>query len=156
MIFLLMPYRSVRRLSYAQPRLHRGEALIRHFSEQRPKAVPLRVLEDRPLIGYNSHGEWSTLDEIREVETERGNYFPRSLKKFPGDTPAIWICLTKRKALRYAVLAEDWERVDDPSQPLNSEEKEMMKGIAEVRLLPTDIIALTDGDEGYLVLRQAV
>ena len=96
--------------------------MIRHFSKQHPKAICLRDLKDRPLKGYSSHGEWSTFDDIREVELERGNYFPKSLKKFPSDTPAIWICLTKRKALRYAVLAEDWERIDDPNQPLTSEE----------------------------------
>jgi len=103
--------------------------------------------------GFNSHGEWSTLGRIRETEKESGNYFPSSLRKFPDETPAIWVTLTRRKALRYAVLADEWERVDDPSKPLTAEEKEMMRGMAEVQLLPTDVVAFTDGDAGYLIVR---
>lgn len=101
--------------------------------------------------GYNSHGGWSTLGEIRATEKERDNPFPNL--GYPDDTPAIWVCKTKRKALRYLALAESWDRIDDETQPLTAEEEEMLDEIAEVELLPTDLIVHDDGDEGYLIIR---
>ena len=122
------------------------------FIRESWKSIPNK---DLPIgkVGYNSHGEWSTIGDIREAELERGNYFPSSLKRFPDDTPAIWITLTARKALRYSVDADAWDRIDAPDGKLTREETEMMRDIPEVELLPTDIIAFTDGDEGYLVVR---
>jgi len=102
-------------------------------------------------VGYNSHGAWSTLAEIRCEEVERGNYFPKL--DYPPDTLAMWICLTPRKALRYVALAERWDHLNDETQPLTCEEEEMLECVAEVPLEPTDIIVHDDGDEGYLVLR---
>lgn len=43
------------------------------------------------MKGYSTHGGWSTLDRIKELESERDNYFPDL--PFPPETPAIWICL---------------------------------------------------------------
>jgi hypothetical protein len=102
-------------------------------------------------VGYNSHGAWSTLGEVRATEEERGNPFPRL--DYPDDTPAIWVCATRRKALRYLALAENWDRLNDEAQPLTDEEKEMFDQIEEVKILPTDKIVHDDGDEGYLVIR---
>jgi len=85
------------------------------------------------------------------VEEERGNLFP--CFNYPDDTPAIWVCRTRRKALRYLALAESWEHLDDETQPLTKEEEEMLDEITEVKLLPTDKIVHDDGDEGYLVIR---
>ena len=102
-------------------------------------------------VGYSSHGGWSTLGEIRATERERGNPFPRL--NYPVDTPAIWVCKTRRKALRYLALAEAWDRIDDETQPLTKEEKQMLDDISKVKLLPTDKIVYDDEDEGYLVIR---
>jgi hypothetical protein len=102
-------------------------------------------------VGYNSHGAWSTLEEIRCEEVERGNYFPKL--DYPPGTLAMWICLTSRKALRYVALAERWDHLNDETQPLTCEEEEMLECVAEIPLEPTDITVHDDGDEGYLVLR---
>jgi hypothetical protein len=110
-----------------------------------------RLATTKNLIGYSSHGEWSTLSEVRKLEQERGNRFPRL--NYPDDTPAIWLCLNRRKALRYLMDASEWDRIDDESQPLTQEEKLLMREMATVKVLPTDIVAFTDGDDGYLILR---
>jgi hypothetical protein len=102
-------------------------------------------------VGYNSHGAWSTLEEIRCEEVERGNYFHKL--DYPPDTLAMWICLTPRKALRYVALAERWDHLNDETQPLTCAEEEMLECVAEIPLEPTDMIVHDDGDEGYLVLR---
>jgi len=51
------------------------------------------------------------------------------------------------------VLAEDWERVDDESQPLTHEEEEMLEDIVEVKLKETDKLIHEDPDEGFLMIR---
>jgi len=102
-------------------------------------------------VGYNSHGAWSTLEEIRCQEVERGNYLPKL--DYPPDTLAMWFCLTPRKALRYVALAEKWDHLSDETQLLTSEEEEMLECVTKIPLKPTDIIVRDDGDEGYLVLR---
>jgi hypothetical protein len=61
--------------------------------------------------------------------------------------------LTRRKALRYLALAENWDRLNDETQPLTEEEKSLLNCITEIPLEPTDVIVYDDGDEGYLVLR---
>jgi len=89
---------------------------------------------NRPILGFSSHAEGSTLGEIRKVEEERGSEFPK-LSKYPPSMPAMWICLTRRKALRYLALADDWERIDDPTKSLTPELKGMMAEISEVKIL---------------------
>jgi hypothetical protein len=132
-----------------------GKVFNRFFSAKRTPS-PIRLGEllgvNRPIIGFSSHGSWSTLGEIKKVEKERGNYIPK-LSEYPASMPAMWICLTRRKALRYLALADDWERIDDPTKSLTPELKGMMEEISEVKILPTDIIAFADGDDGYLILR---
>jgi hypothetical protein len=116
-----------------------------------------RVVPDpgipRFSVGYNSRGDWSTLDEIRELELDRGNGFP-DLPGCPGDTPAIWVTRTPREALRYAENASEWDRID-AGGPLTDEERDTMDGIAAnpIAIRPTDLLAVDDGDGGYLVLR---
>jgi len=155
------------RLSYNRPSKRRsyqppmrgqritGKVFNRFFSAKRT-LTPIRLGEllgiNRPIIGFSSHGGWSTLGEIRKVEKERGNEFPK-LNKYTPSMPAMWICLTRRKALRYLALADDWERIDDPTKSLTPELTGMMAEISEVKILPTDVIAFADGDDGYLILR---
>ena len=104
-------------------------------------------------VGYNSHGVWSTLGDIRYEEIERGNYFPKL--DCPPGTSAMWICLTPRKTLRYVALADRWNHLNDETQPLTNEEEKMLESVTEIPLKPTDTIVHDDGDEGYLVLRPA-
>lgn len=104
----------------------------------------------RLKVGYSSHGEWSPLSEIRKIERERGNTFPRL--SCPSSTPAIWVCKTPRKAARYAALAEDWDFLNS-GKPLTPELKEIVKDMSRVPLKKTDRIVFDDGDEGYLVVR---
>jgi len=51
------------------------------------------------------------------------------------------------------VLAEDWERIDDESQPLIQEEEYMLEDVVEVKLKETDKVVHEDPDEGFLVVR---
>ena len=103
--------------------------------------------------GYTSHGGWSTLGEVRIVEVEeRGNDFP-DLSAYPDNTPAIWVCRTKRKALRYLALTEDWDLINDTSELLPKRLRNLLIEITKVLLQPSDIIACNDSDEGYLILR---
>ena len=54
------------------------------------------------------------------------------------------------------VPAEDWERVDDESQPLTQEEQDMLEEVVEVKLKPSDKKVHQDPDEGFLVIRPKV
>lgn len=120
--------------------------------KQNPKSGKCEFIE---VIGYSSHGKWSTFGELEEIEQERGN--PFTTVDYPKNTPAIWLCPTKRLALRYShsVWADDWDRLSDISQPLTGKEKEALKyEIETIRHKPTDIVVLDDGEEGYLLLRK--
>ena len=120
---------------------------------RRPRPITLgELIGERKLVAFNSHGHWSALSGIRELEKEeRENIFP-TLIKYPDDTPAIWVCLSARKALRYLEAADEWDRLSG-SSPLTREDKEIMRDISQVQLLPSDIVACTDFDDGYLILR---
>lgn len=102
-------------------------------------------------VGYNSHGFWSTLGDIRRDERERGNPFPRI--KYPPSTKAIWITFKKRNALRYALSADRWDDID-AGKPLTDDEKIVMREeIKSIILKKTDKIITDDGDGGYLLVR---
>ena len=102
-------------------------------------------------IGYNSHGRWSTLGELKRIETERGNPFPGT--DHPKRTPAIWITFDKKTVLRYAVPAEDWDRIEGGG-PLTREERDMLRyDIRSIPLKKRDQIIFADGDGGYLLVR---
>lgn len=103
------------------------------------------------MKGYSSHGNWSTLGEIRRIEKERNNNFPDL--PYSGSIPAIWVCRTKRKALRYLALAEDWDTIDDATKPLPKRLRKLLNEITEVTFQPNDIAVMNDGDEGYLIIR---
>ena len=132
-----------------------GESFTQHFLSDLNNPIPITLGElvgERKLTTFNSHGSWATLRKIRELEREeRGNAFP-ALIKYPDDTPAIWVCLSARKALRYLEAADQWDRLTSGS-PLTREDKETIRDISNVELLPSDIVACTDFDDGYLILR---
>jgi hypothetical protein len=130
--------------------------LTSHFKSgdiRSPKPIALgELIGKKKLEAFNSHGHWSTLRGIRKLEKEeRENIFP-TLIKYPDDTPAIWVCLSARKALRYLEAADQWDRLTSGS-PLTREDKETIRDISNVELLPSDIVACTDFDDGYLILR---
>ena len=132
-----------------------GESFTQHFllDLNNPKPITLgELVGERKLKAFTSHGSWATLQKIRELEREeRGNTFP-ALIKYPEDTPAIWVCLSAREALRYLESADQWDRLSS-SSPLTKKDKEAMHDITPVELLPSDIVACTDFDDGYLILR---
>lgn len=107
-------------------------------------------------VGYSSHGKWSTFGEIRELELERGNQFPKNTL-FPDDTPAIWIALEKRRAARYDLPAETWDKFewDDviDAKELNSDFEIAMMFVKQISLDKDDHIITDDGDGGYLLVR---
>jgi hypothetical protein len=133
-----------------------GESFTQHFllDLNNPRPITLgELVGERKLTAFNSHGSWTTLRKIRELEREeRGNTFPE-LIKYPDDTPAIWVCLSAREALRYLEGADQWDRLTS-SSPLTKQDKEAMRDVSKVELLPSDVVACTDFDDGYLVLRQ--
>lgn len=108
--------------------------------------------------GYSSHGEWSTIGKIRELEVERGNKFPslREVERlgFEEGFKAIWITYRKKDALRYALPASEWDRVGEGK--LTDEEKEMLKDIVQVDIEPTDKILFEDDEGGGLLVRPPV
>lgn len=111
-----------------------------------PKGKPF------PKVGYNSHGHWTNLKEIRELEVdERENEFP-DLAMYPDDTSAIWITTAKRKALRYRLSADEWDRIDGSGR-LTKHDLEELEMVAPIRILDDDVITAADGDGGYLLLR---
>lgn len=114
--------------------------------KNRPRNCKCTFLKN---VGYNSHGRWSTLSELQEIEEERGNPFPKT--RLPKNTPAIWINFDKKKTLRYMVPADEWDRID--AGKLTRQHREMMNGIQSIPLRPTDKIICDDGDEGYLLVR---
>jgi len=132
-----------------------GESFTQHFLSDlnNPRPIILgELVGERKLTAFNSHGSWATLRKIRELEREeRGNTFPE-LIKYPDDTPAIWVCLSAREALRYLEGADQWDRLTS-SSPLTKQDKEAMRDVSKVELLPSDVVACTDFDDGYLILR---
>jgi hypothetical protein len=139
--------------SYLNRRRHKRSGSVRKVFKHDFPQFSSPVLPDpaRLKFGYNSHGGWSTLGAIEMEERDRGNDFP--VLNYSADTPAIWICLTSRKALRYLALAESWEHLDDENEPLTRGEREMIKEVTKIKLEPTDRTVFDDGDDGYLLLR---
>lgn len=105
-------------------------------------------------IGYNSHGAWSTLWEIYEVEAlERGNStfddIPLKWIEENGDAPAIWVCYEPEYAYRYCVEAETMEYSLEKLKELYPEAIEV---VDEIELEEGMYVISDDGDEGYLVV----
>lgn len=101
--------------------------------------------------GYNSHGKWSTIKNIQEIEIERDNPFPDV--DYPDETPAIWIAFDKKVALKYLLSASEWDSLKS-GRKLTRKENEMMRDIYSIQLKSTDKIICDDGDGGYLLVRE--
>jgi hypothetical protein len=129
-----------------------SKKLENHFKAKDFPVVLKELFGNVNLTGYNSHGKWSTLGNIRETEQDRENTFP-STPNIPDVTPAIWVCSTARKALRYIATADQWQRLDGTSK-LTPNDKEIMKEVCAIKILPSDIVVCTDFDSGFLIARK--
>lgn len=63
------------------------------------------------MVGYNSHGQYCTLNEIYELETERGNstfddISKHIVNKYKNNN-AIWVTMNVFDALRYIIPASE-------------------------------------------------
>jgi hypothetical protein len=113
------------------------------------RAGYFRVGNDCVKVGYNSHGRWSTLGEIRELEVgDRGNQFPQNVQ-FPDDTPAIWITVNPRKAARYVLTADKWDSIDAGAHI----DPEVIRDLYQIEIQSNDRIINEDGDGGFLLVR---
>ena len=62
---------------------------------------------------FNTHGYWTTLGRIRELEVEdRGNYFPDL--PYPDDTMCIWVCIKAKDCKYYEpeIAVEDYVSIE--------------------------------------------
>lgn len=105
-------------------------------------------------VGYNSHGGWSTLEDIVEVEAERGNEpftdFPEDVLATYGDAPAIWVTTEPYDAFLYAVSADEYNEHPDVVKARYPEWRSEVFPIdctGCLKVTDTD-----DGDGGYLII----
>jgi hypothetical protein len=129
------------------------QKIEKYFETPNAKPLPVSSFIGGAVKAYSSHGAWSTLQNIRNLEKERENEFPE-LKEYRSSTPALWVTFDKRMALRYLEDAEQWDRLMTDA-PLTLADKALMEDIAEITLFPSDVVAWTDFDRGYLILRPA-
>jgi len=105
-----------------------------------------------PEIGYNSHGFWSTLQRIYEIEEERGNSTFKNIDKdFLSsnlDTLSIWITKNPLNAFKYSISASE----------SNLEDSELIKKYPDYenhvfKILTENCICIAfDDDDGYLIM----
>ena len=105
-------------------------------------------------VGYNSHGYWSTLKDIVEIEAERENFpftdFPDDLLATYGEAPAIWVTTDPYAAFVYAISADEYNEPRDVIKaryPSWRDEIETIDCAGGMKVIDTD-----DGDDGYLII----
>ena len=99
------------------------------------------------MIGYSSHGTWTLLQEIYELEDDRGNFDDREEERelYRRDVcQAIWICYDPAVACRYLRDAQDYDK------PITQEE---INQLFVINLDGAKCID-EDGDGGYLYIRE--
>jgi predicted type IV restriction endonuclease len=111
-----------------------------------------RYRKPRFRVGYSSFPEWSTLGEIRRLERERGNYFPRV--SLDPSLPAKWVARSRRIAYSYHVLAKDSYRVRH-GKLTRKEVEDMMYYTCRIPISDKDIVIATDDCGGHLIVRLA-
>lgn len=104
--------------------------------------------------GYNSHGYWSTLKEIVEVEAERDNEpftdFPDLLLEAFGERPAIWVTTDPFEAYRYNISASEW---NEEAEVVKARYPEWMEDVEVVRCEGCmKVLGTDDGDGGFLIV----
>ena len=100
--------------------------------------------------GFSSFPDWSTLGEIREIELERGNYFPDV--NLDMALPTKWLAVSKLIAYSYVVLACESDRVLR-GELTDDELKNLDNSVFEIPLQKGDVCITEDGDGGYLIVR---
>ena len=95
--------------------------------------------------GYNSHGHWSTLGEIEELELERGNRWPNAIK-LPRNSKAIWITVDPHIAAWYCMTSQDEEKGICRSSFYDQ--------LHEIKFQKGDEIIHTDEQGGYVLVRK--
>lgn len=72
------------------------------------------------MFGYSSHGHYAPLDEILELETERGNvYTQKAISNFLDDfpmsknAPAIWVTLDPLQCAKDYVYGSDYHYMNN-------------------------------------------
>ena len=99
------------------------------------------------MIGYSSHGHWAPLEEIYELEDDRGNFDGREETRqlYQAERyEAIWICYDPTIACRYLRDAQDYNK------PATQEEIDRLFVVD----LKGAIYMDEDGDGGYLYIRR--
>ena len=118
----------------------------------------------RHKIGYSSYGNWSSLQEIKEIEVkDRGNDWFNDSKYNLNKYVAIWVTYDPKIALRYNHSAGLWDWALDkkftPDELLKDEwvqyKKELRNPTKYVRSvdLTGATMVHTDGDGGYLYVK---
>ena len=105
-------------------------------------------------IGYNSHGVYASLGEIKELETERGNedvvnVIEAFLEQYPNkkESASIWVMRDAFQCFKQYYLASDFfNRNDDLIQDLFPFWESV---IYQIDLQDMQFIC-EDGDGGYL------
>lgn len=116
--------------------------------------VPDFLQNPKQKNGYNTHGKWTTLGDIYEIEVEERENpafegVPMEWIREHWNVPAIWICYSPFFAHRYNVEAES---MDYPLEKLHRLYPEAKECVEEIELADTMYIIDEDGDEGYLIV----
>lgn len=115
-----------------------------------------RLTFEKPMItvGYSSHGEFCSLGEIIEVETERDNepFTNFSDKDLLGysDCSAIWVTRNPMNAFRYVLSASEWEMSEEEIIEHYPNWREDIEEIDCTNLY--EVSATDDGDDGILMV----
>jgi hypothetical protein len=112
-------------------------------------------------FGYNSHGKWDTLKNIKELELDRGNEWFDDTNFDLNNTKAIWVTEKPLDALYYAFPPEFKDIEDESEVPkyLNDEWQEFQEALKDPTQHVTKInlteafSVLEDDDGGYLYVK---
>lgn len=111
-------------------------------------------------VYYNSHGNWASFREIREIEVERGNYLEEDFDEWQekydieDSDEVLWVTPNKKMAYRYLFNADMWDELVD--MDLRKIERLCKKEYGDCDLYEvTDkegfiIPESDDGEEGYI------
>jgi len=94
--------------------------------------------------GYSSHGQWSTLGEIKGLELERGNRFPKV--DIPSKYRAIWVTIDPHVAARYCMTSQEEEKGICTTDFFNK--------LENIPFKKGDRIVHSDEQGGYLLVRK--
>lgn len=102
--------------------------------------------------GYNSHGYWTTFEDIVETEMDRGNspfidMNEEDVAKL--NLPAIWICYNPLDAFRYAIDADDYHLTLDE---INEKYPDWKEEVCEIDCTNLYTVKDTDDCDGGILM----